>query len=644
MRANLAIAFLAIFLVGFPSGDAIAQNRNKFRVFQDLDEATSRIPRVENKPFMTLFQAHGGFFQPEVIIFKDIETGNEVWSLSREACTEIANIERRSAWSCNGQFISFIGNTAFLNYTNNQLWKRSWNGYNYVGNADGSGKRKLWAKADGKLRMFQDKFNNWDAKRPNILYYCGTKDESNLLWRVTLRPGMKDSTAEIIYRFPTKLYKVIQEISDENFMVVEERGDKPNCYVINLNRDPKHPKFCLTYPLKGMVHPGSFRFARSIRYLTGGYEWRKGLTGSINLRFDENSLWAEKTKRHITKDRRMGHLWYGPPDDRVGFFGKYKGKMGLWLQMPGKVPVLMADTTDGHVSWCGHDPEWFFGAVGTGVSPQKEYNRRLLACNADGKTVKIICTPFDRRRPGKPNYASIPRPNQSPDATKCWFHSSMLLPDDKYTGSYIAVFRRPYAPVTIEMMPGTKGVTISWKPHVLSYETKGYHVYRSSDGGKTWAELTDGAISAKQFVDKTKLSTATNIYAVTSEEWSRLESDMTSPTLTVGAGVVKIGKPVTRWDKTAPKAVTAFRATKRKDGLISITWKANTDTDLRYYNIYASSAGEPAVEQKRLLVSPPRGETLYIDWTAPKRTKMHYAITAVDRQGNESSPVFALVK
>ena len=451
MQSKIVISFLTMFVMGLVAGGGHAQDADKFEVFQDLDEATSRIPRIENKPYKALIDAHGGFFQSEVIIFKDVETGNEVWSLSREACTEIANIERRTAWSCNGQYISFIGNTVFLNYTNNKLWKRTWSGYNYIGSADGSKKRKLWAKVGGRLRMFQDKFNNWDAKRPKTLYYCGGEGERDALWRVKLGDGVKDSTAEIIYRFPTKLFKVIQEISDENFMLVEERGDKPNCYVINLNRDPKHPKFCLTYPLKGMVHPGSFRFRRSGRYVTGGYEWRKGLKGGINLRFDENRLWAEKISTHITKDRRMGHLWYGQPDDRVGFFGKYKGKMGLWLQMPGKIPVMMADVVDGHVSWCGHDPEWFFGAVGTGVSPQKEYNRRLLACNADGKTVKIICTPFDRRRPGKPNYASIPRPNQSPDATKSWFHSSMLLPDNKYIGSYIGVFRRPYAPESVSM-------------------------------------------------------------------------------------------------------------------------------------------------------------------------------------------------
>jgi hypothetical protein len=432
-------------------------------------------------------------------------------------------------------------------------------------------------------------------------------------------------------------------------MLVEESGEKPNCYVFNLNRDAGDPKFCMTYPLKGEVHSGSFRFKRSCKVITGGYEFRKGVTGRICLGFENDRLEPTTLDIHITEGVAMQHLWYGPPDDRVAYHGKYNGKMGLWLQMPGKVPVLTADVPDGHVTWCGRDPEWFFAAVGPGRCPDQRYARRLLAGNADGKTVEIVCTPFDRQRPGPKNYGAIPLPTQSRDGNKCWFHSSMLLPDNRYTGSFIAVHRRPRAPVDLKASGGAGNVTLTWTPHAINYEVKGYHVYRSGDTGKTWTELTDAAVDAKSFVDRTAVAGKDYLYAVTAEEWSRLESDWFSPTLLAEVLPKRVNAQCiadsgTNWDKIAPKPVGGFEAARREDGLIALAWRANTDKDFRYYNIYASSEAKPTVEQKRLLVSPPHDETLYIDWTAPKDVKMFYAIVAVDRQGNVSAPVFAQVE
>ena len=638
MRAG-AVVLVAAMLI------AATTAAQEFEVFQNLGEATSRIPHLETKPCKTLIDAHGGFFQPEVIIFKDVETGREVWSLSRELCTDMAHTGRRPAWSANGQHISFKGNVAFWSFEHKAIRKRSWAGYSYVANADGSKKRPVYAKVDGKVRQFNcAKYNMWDVKRPGTWYTI----TGGVLWRITLKDGLTDSTAEPIFTFPNTQGKVIQEISDENFMLVEGSGGKPNCYVVNLNRDPKDPKFCMTYPLKGEVHSGSFRFKRGRKVVTGGYERRKGVTGNICLSFENDTLEPTTLNIHLTEGRQMYHLWYGPPDDRVAYHGKYKGKMGLWLQMPGKVPVLMADVPDGHATWCGRDPEWFFAAVGPGRTPDAKYARKLLAGNADGKTIEIVCTPYDRRRPGEKGYMTIPLPTQSRDGNKCWFHSSMLLPDNKYTGSYIAVHRRPRAPVELKLTPGARDVTLEWTPHPINYEVKGYHVYRSTNTGRTWEELTDRALAAKTLVDTAAEAGRTYLYAVTAEEWSRLESEFTSPTLVVsvsakGTQVFATGRG-SGWDKTPPKPVANFRASKRPDGLIALTWSANTDKDFRYCNIYASSVGRPAIEQKRLLVSPPHDETLYVDWSAPTGVSMSYAIVAVDRQGNVSAPAFAQVK
>jgi len=76
-----------------------------------------------------------------------------------------------------------------------------------------------------------------------------------------------------------------------------------------------------------------------------------------------------------------------------------------------------------------------------------------------------------------------------------------------------------------------------------------------------------------------------------------------------------------------------------EDGQYRLKWARSPAKDLRHYNVYFSTRGKPEVSPKRLIVSPPAGMTEYLDWSAPlKAQKVCYAITAVDRQGNESEP------
>ncbi len=593
-------------------------------VYQELEEVTGRISRLQDKPFQQLVS--DGFYQPEVLIYRDLETGTELWSLTRELCTDLANIERRSAWSCNGQYLSFIGSMAFWNHLTGALHQRRWAGNSYIANADGSGRRKLWGNYEGRLRLHQEKFNNWDQARPGTLYFTA----GDTLWRVTLGRGELDNRSEPIFRFPKPDSKIIQEISDSNFMLVEESGAHPNCYVINLNRDPGDPLFCLTCPLKGEVHPGSFRFMRSRLQIRGGYEDQA--LGEILMRVDpEQGRFIDEPAPEDPFGVQMAHLWYGPPDDRAGFSGSVRGKpSGLYVQLPGKAPVLLAEVSDGHPSWCGHDPEWFFYSVGTPTT-DSPYSRRLVAGRFDGSQLRIICTPFDRRRgEDEGGYDAIPRPNQSPDATKAWFHSSMLMPTNQYTGSYIAVFRRPYPPVAVEVGGQGEATVVTWRPHALSHEVRGYHVYRSEDDGASFREITPEAVPGTGFADSSARSGKNYLYAVTAEEWSRLESDSAR---TGGGATVK------GWDRVSPARLSGFAA-ERREGLIRLSWQASGDRDLRYYNLYASEQGRPAIEQRRRIVSPPHAETGYLDWTAPATGPVWYALTAVDRQGNESEPVY----
>ncbi len=237
-------------------------------------------------------------------------------------------------------------------------------------------------------------------------------------------------------------------------------------------------------------------------------------------------------------------------------------------------------------------------------------------------------------------YTSIPRPLLSRDATKVWFHSSMLMPTEDWTGIYIATLRRPDAPTEVSL----KDNTLTWKSAPGAVETRGFRVYRKAKDGQP-VELTQSPVPARvngtiqpeySFTDPNP-NPAEPVYFVTAEEWSGLESDRTSPL--VGQTP---SDALTKFDTVAPPAVEGFAVVPEPDarGQYRLSWKPSSATDIRYYNIYFSTGGKPQISQKRLIASPLKSMTSYLDWSAPLEGDAHYAITAVDRQGNESAPTY----
>jgi hypothetical protein len=592
-------------------------------VYQNLDEATARIERLGNRPSAKLIDSQG-YYQNEVMIFHDVASGKEVWSLTNELSTDLANIERRCAWSANGQHISFIGNKDFYDPNLGQIRDRAWAGYTYVANANGSGRFKLWGRENGQLRYHDDKFNNWDAQRPGVLYYY---DDSSI-YRVTLGDTPYTPTSEKIHTFADSRSRIIQDVADQNYLLIEESGTNPNCVVINLNKNPGDANFVMTYPLAGEVHPGSFRFRRSGLTITGGYE--NSALGSIRLKVEETGL--VPTTLPPNPGVSMWHLWYGPPDDRAAFSGSVSGQgYGLFVQMPGQTPVKVGQIPDGHPTWCGQDPDTWFYAIGPGTIESRfaHLARGLVAGNAAGDKLELVCIPYDRRRGGDSSYASIPRPNQSPDASKVWFHSSMLMPSDEYTGSYVGVYRRPYAPIDLRY----EGGELSWTPHTLSNETRGYFVWRQVGG--EWQRVNDEPVEGTSLAVQEP-----GRYMVTALEWSGLESDESSAVFDTVSG--QMLATMTGFDSEAPLGATNFRIEEEdaSAGQFRLFWDDSASQDVRYYNIYFSTEGMPEPDQRRLIMSAFPGQGELLDWLAPTGEDLYYAITAIDYQGNESAPTY----
>jgi hypothetical protein len=98
---------------------------------------------------------------------------------------------------------------------------------------------------------------------------------------------------------------------------------------------------------------------------------------------------------------------------------------------------------------------------------------------------------------------------------------------------------------------------------------------------------------------------------------------------------VEVEKATT--DTTAPAAPAGLTAT-AGDARVNLTWNANADTDLAGYNVYRSTS-----EQVNTSGTPLNGATLltgtsYEDTGLTNGTKYYYAVVAIDKSGNKSSP------
>lgn len=90
-----------------------------------------------------------------------------------------------------------------------------------------------------------------------------------------------------------------------------------------------------------------------------------------------------------------------------------------------------------------------------------------------------------------------------------------------------------------------------------------------------------------------------------------------------------------RPEKTAPPpAVPDLKAESIRDRVNHLTWTAPDDPTVSHYQVYASHEPITEIGQEFLVGSPTEPEMF--DWGLQAGTTYHYAVTAVDRRGNES--------
>ncbi|MBQ9637512.1 MAG: family 10 glycosylhydrolase [Prevotella sp.] len=99
--------------------------------------------------------------------------------------------------------------------------------------------------------------------------------------------------------------------------------------------------------------------------------------------------------------------------------------------------------------------------------------------------------------------------------------------------------------------------------------------------------------------------------------------------------------PMTWLSSNLPEAPESLKTTTATDGAIMLSWQVplTEQPNGQYYNVYASRTWPVDTEDARNLVATRLTDT-HITFTArsPKPTEMFYAVTTLDRYGNESTP------
>jgi len=253
-------------------------------------------------------------------------------------------------------------------------------------------------------------------------------------------------------------------------------------------------------------------------------------------------------------------------------------------------------------------------------------------------------------------FRSFTRPFMSPDGTKVGWHSEFLNNGANQTDIFWAVLRNPRPPTTVRATASGANINLTWTtpsytnigwpdPVVdnppVSKEIQGYHVWVSDDGSTGWTELTTLAISSGY--DTAQANSTTKYYAVTSEEYCTLESNILSEVRKIvrdGGGAVtdtqETVEGTTNWWTTPPPNPTNSEFSIDTGGPYTFSWTEPSDSKIRFYHIYYATTPASLIEdQQHRIASVPIGTNNFNDWLADTASPGEYKLVSVDRYGNE---------
>jgi len=649
--APFAVLILTASLLS-PSVALCADDVTPSVVYQNLTELFARKTYGNAKPTSLLYNTSTRAFEPELCIFRDAEYGTEIWRLANDPdATQHHCHINRSPWNSDGSKMGFMtyryipgfyygpGDFRLLMIT-----------------ADADSQRVVVPAGHGGVVDYINQVN-WDRSDPNVMWFgyfdglyrtdVGSSDATTLFQALPNTDRRKG-----IFSYPSEQNQImVKEVNSESYV--------PNLYFV----DPAKPAgsrltyYPINFGITGVsCHSQSEEWHIHDIYFRRGtdttYVMNYGPQGDVGeYCFFEVPYSGDKTKIELCYSQTAGSApYYSHPawnhdGTKVAFIGESSRGANDWgihvrLHDAGtKLVTLTRQATSAHLAWDGYDDEWIVASTGVWQGNQE----KLLKMNTVNATCVPFVNPYSEINGTSATYCAQPRPAQSPDGTKILYTSTMLQKSDSKPEIYVAVARRPYPPKNVTAY-GSSGVTLTWQASDVSRETKGYHVYRSVGNDAAFVEITAAAVDATTYTDNSVVAGQTYYYGVTSEEFSGLESDELSNIMKVDVTQSGVSAGQHRaqglkgWDTTAPAQVSGFSMLQVAPGQHRLYWQASTDTDVRYYNVYYSVEGAPSPSPQRLIASSPRNTLTYLDWLARTDATPYYAITAVDRAGNESTP------
>ena len=171
-------------------------------------------------------------------------------------------------------------------------------------------------------------------------------------------------------------------------------------------------------------------------------------------------------------------------------------------------------------------------------------------------------------------------------------------------------------------------IDISWKAADKNFDQtsparlRGFNVYRS-EGKDQPRRLNDKLIKEEKFSDKNFLLGKVYRYFV------RASAAESPPFMESGDSDVIEVQAKDMFAPAAPSGLTSIAA----ESYISLSWDSNTEADLAGYRVWRRMGGESEFE---LLTPQPIRGNAFIDAKAEKSKGYDYAVTALDKAGNES--------
>ncbi|MBM3284707.1 MAG: hypothetical protein FJY81_02440 [Candidatus Aminicenantes bacterium] len=225
------------------------------------------------------------------------------------------------------------------------------------------------------------------------------------------------------------------------------------------------------------------------------------------------------------------------------------------------------------------------------------------------------------------------RPEQEADNQKVYTFSLRVRDERRRTSAFSELLSLelqvlPLPPRNVQAEVHEEHILLTWDAPLQNIDgsapalVDGYSLYRSVEKGSP-VRLNSSPVQGNEFRDADFAFGQTYRYfirAVASSEVAHLESD-DSETVEVEARDAFPPAP--------PSGLTAIAGA----GFVALSWQPNAEADLAGYRVWRKDAGQ---EEFRPAASVRPEENAYLDSAVEKNKGYDYAITALDKAGNES--------